>query len=334
MLQSALDHYQRQQRITALGLIAARRSRDNPARLLAVVTAFQLAAAEDAAAAVPLMLAEQGIDAAPDGRVNTRALSGVASDGRPLGSLLEQADTQSAFDMIVTTQLQDMARLSGSLGGVSRPAVSGYVRMLNTPSCSRCVVLAGRFYRFNQGFLRHPKCDCRHVPSTEDHADDLRTDPKAYFQSLEQAEQDRVFTKAGAQAIRDGADLGQVVNARRGARGLAPAGGRYTAAEQAMLQGGKSRGGLQRVNVYGQEVFITSEGITRKGVAGKVIGGRSGFVGQDAETVTRITRTGPEARTVTRHRAKGIRLMPESIYEIATDRADAIRLLKAHGYLL
>ena len=115
---------------------------------------------------------------------------------------------------------------------------------------------------------------------------------------------------------------------------MAPAGGRYTAAEQKMLQGGRSRGGLQRVNVYGQEVFITSEGITRKGIAGQVIGRRAGFVGQEAETVTRITRTGPEARTVTRKQAKAPRLMPESIYEIATDREDAIRLLKAHGYLL
>lgn len=355
MLNEAREHYRRQQRLTALGLIAARRVADSPVRAAAVVTAFQLAAAEDAAAAVPLMLAEQGIDTAAEGVVNTRALSGVASDGRPLVSLLEQAETSFVFDLMVTTQLQDMARMAGSLGGISRPAVKGYVRMLNTPSCSRCVVLAGRVYKMQEAFDRHPKCDCRHVPVDEDTADDLRTDPKAYFNSLPSANrldemhpnltakarreaglfsQEDIFTKAGAQAIRDGADIRQVVNARRGARGMAPAGGRYTLAEQRMLQGGKSRGGLQRVNVFGQEVFITSEGITRRGIAGQVIGRRSGFVGQEAETVTRNTRRGAEARTVTRQRAKAIRLMPESIYEIATDREDAIRLLKAHGYLL
>lgn len=41
-------------------------------------------------------------------------------------------------------------------------------------------------------------------------------DPYEYFQSLSAAEQDRVYTKAGAQAIRDGGDLFQVVNSRRG----------------------------------------------------------------------------------------------------------------------
>lgn len=334
MLQQALEHYRRQQRLTALGLLAARRVSDSPARAAAVVAAFQLAAAEDAAAAVPLMLAEQGIDATAEGQVNTRALSGVASDGRPLQSLLEQAESPNAFDLIVTTQLQDMARMAGSLGGVSRPAVKGYVRMLNTPSCSRCVVLAGKFFRFNQGFLRHPKCDCRHVPSDEDHADSLTTDPQAYFRSLPAGEQDRIFTKAGAQAIRDGADMGQVVNARRGARGMAPAGGRYTAAEQKLLQGGRSRGQLERVNVYGQQVFITSEGITRKGIAGQVLGARRGFVGTEAETVTRLTRTGAQQRTVTRQTARTPRLMPESIYEVAENREEAVRLLKVHGYLL
>lgn len=42
--------------------------------------------------------------------------------------------------------------------------------------------------------------------------------PRAYFDSLDEAQQNRLFTKAGAQAIRDGADLNQVVNSRRGMR--------------------------------------------------------------------------------------------------------------------
>src|SRR5690606_23965723 len=33
-----------------------------------------------------------------------------------------------------------------------------YVRMLTPPSCSRCTVLAGRWYRKNAGFARHPGC--------------------------------------------------------------------------------------------------------------------------------------------------------------------------------
>src|SRR5690606_25790677 len=81
---------------------------------------------------------------------------------------------------------------------------------------SRCVILAGRFYRKNTGFQRHPGCDCRHIPASESVAGDLAVDPRAYFDSLTEAEQDKAFTKAGAEAIRAGADIGQVVNARRG----------------------------------------------------------------------------------------------------------------------
>lgn len=34
----------------------------------------------------------------------------------------------------------------------------GYVRVLNPPSCGRCAILAGRFYRWSAGFQRHPMC--------------------------------------------------------------------------------------------------------------------------------------------------------------------------------
>lgn len=47
-------------------------------------------------------------------------------------------------------------------------------------------------------------------------ADDFRVDPKLYFESLNESEQNRIFTKAGAEAVRDGADLNRVVNARLG----------------------------------------------------------------------------------------------------------------------
>src|SRR5688500_1052764 len=60
------------------------------------------------------------------------------------------------------------------------------------------------------------RCDCVHIPVAEDTSDDLRTNPRAYFDSLSVAEQDKAFTKAGAEAIREGADMNQVINARRG----------------------------------------------------------------------------------------------------------------------
>ena len=311
MLASALDHYARQQRITAKALIAARRARwGTLARLTAIVTTFQIVAAKDAAQSSPLMLAEQGIDTDMAGAVVPSALAGVASDGRLLESLLDLTRlpdaTEVMFDRIITTQIQDAARGAGSVAVAATPAVTGYVRMLNPPSCSRCAVLAGREYKWNTGFDRHPGCDCRHVPVDEDTADDLRTDPVAYFRSLPTAEQLReqypdltvamrrdaglfsqedVFTKAGAQAIRDGGNIGQVVNARRGMSKAAS-------------------GRLERRNVFGQDIATTTEGMTRRGSA-------------------------------RRSRGKAaVRLMPESIYDIADgDRAEALRLLKVHGYI-
>ncbi len=66
----------------------------------------------------------------------------------------------------------------------------------------------------------------------------MRTDPRKYFASLSSAEQDRVFTKAGAEAIRAGADIAKVVNARRG---------------------------MQEATLFGRKVLATSEGATIRG---------------------------------------------------------------------
>ena len=140
--------------------------------------------------------------------------------------------------------------------------------------------MAGRWYKWNAGFQRHPQCDCVHVPAAEDAAGDLTTNPSDYFDSLTPAQQDSIFTKSGAQAIRDGADINQVVNARRG------------------MYRAQSLGGAR----------LTREGITRYGYA------------------TNAPGSSVAAR-------RGARLMPETIYEVAADRADAVRLLRTNGYL-
>lgn len=292
MLTSALEHYRTQQRITAAAVIEARQRRSRGPRAVALAVAgFQLVAARDALEAVPLMLEEQGIDAPPVAEIHEPALIGTASDGRPLETLFEQAETEWQFGLMVATQLQDVARLASGLSIATRPNVGGYVRMLNPPSCSRCAILAGRFYKWNAGFERHPRCDCRHIPSSESLAGDLTTDPKAYFDSLSEAEQNRTFTNAGAKAIRDGADVGRVVNARRGMS---------TAA-----RGVSGRKMLAPEMVGGRPVYVTRESITKRGAAHK-------------------SRTG---RNMT------ARLMPETIYEVAEDRADALRMLRLHGYI-
>lgn len=205
----------------------------------AAVTTAQRTAAASALVSGALALGQQDTWAEPDGLVNPDAFAGLTADGRNLETLLrapaittrtliadgvEPAEALAAggrqLSMLVLTEIADAGRGAAGVQIAARPRV-GYVRMLNPPSCSRCVVLAGRFYRWNQGFLRHPRCDCKHVPTmvtdqAEAFAEGLIDDPYEAFNRMSEAEQNRVFTNAGAQAIRDGADMYQVVNARRG----------------------------------------------------------------------------------------------------------------------
>ncbi|MFI1197707.1 ADP-ribosyltransferase [Micromonospora sp. NPDC020750] len=308
------------------------------ARLLVLLTGAQQAVAARADGYLDEVLDAQGLASDGAGRVSAQALAGVASDGRDLADLLYRpvvsalvgikqgatveramAGGAATLDMIVRTQVADAGRVADQVAMVARPGVDGYVRMLVGRSCSRCVILAGRRYRWNAGFDRHPRCDCVHVPAAEDTADEIRTDPRAYFDSLSREEQDRAFTIAGAEAIRLGADLGQVVNARRGARGLLTAGARVTGDEARMLRGGRDRGRLEAVDVYGRQLYVTSEGVTVRGAAGKQLGA----------AVTGVKTPGSRYRS-----AKTPRLMPESILQIAgNDRAEAVRLLTRFGYI-
>ena len=303
--------------------------------LLALVTRAQEQAAAGSDAYVSAALVAQGLDPDAAGRVNATALAGVASDGRELSTLLQQplittktligqgASAAQALQsgrfvmgMLVGTQVADAGRVGDGMATVSRPRAAGYVRMLSTPSCSRCIVLAGKFYRWSAGFNRHPMCDCRHIPASEDTADDLTTDPRAYFASLSREEQDKAFTQAGAEAIRDGADINQVVNARRGARGLNTAAGRRTREEALALRNGKDRGSLQTERVYGRDALITTEGTTSRGIAGRRL--------QELQKV----------KGQLYRRSRTPRLMPEQIYADATSRDDAIRLLRRFGYII
>jgi hypothetical protein len=295
-------------------------------RMLLAVAGAQLLSAASSALYLDRVLAEQGLDPTAVGAVNARALAGIASDGRPLDTLLMQpmfttlaalgagmqearalAGGYATLDMIVRTQIADAGRVADELATAVRPAAQGYVRMVSPGACARCAILAGRWYRWDAGFLRHPSCNCVGIPSAEDRAGDLFTDPRAYFDSLSPEEQDRIFTTSGAEAIRLGADMSQVVNARRG---------------------------MQSSVVFGREIQHTLEGITRRGVAGsRLIAEGARLQGIQAETVTRTSRSGPVERQVIRQRVNIPRLMPEQILADATGRDAAIRLLRRFGYI-
>jgi len=244
----------RQLEVVALG--ASRRAWDRRVRaedlqgswreasqeLTTVMTEVQREAATAGSVYVAGSLASQGLYEAPSGFVNPNAFAGVAADGRSLEELLYSPMPKalsyigagyptlqalkmgrSSLDRIARTTVADAGRGAASVDITSRAGV-GYVRMLTPPSCSRCAILAGRFYRWNAGFQRHPRCDCRHIPSSENKAGDLATDPYEYFRSLSGQDQVKLFGRGETQAINDGADIFQTVNARRG---MTP-GGRMT----------------------------------------------------------------------------------------------------------
>lgn len=225
-------------------------------RLFVALSAAQFTAAARANDYVSQTLAAQGVDVAAAGQVSASAFAGVASDGRSLQPLLQSpvfaakiaiahgatvpramAVGQATLETIVRTQVGDAGRVADGVAIAARPR-TGWVRMLVGSSCPRCVILAGRFYRYSSGFERHPNDDCISIPAVEDTAGDYTTDPRQAF------DEGRVrgLSAADEQAIRDGADMAQVVNAHQG---MSTAGGVKTTTT------GTSRRGLAGQRLQG-----------------------------------------------------------------------------------
>lgn len=246
MLESAILHYQEQQQIGVKTIKAVRRlwrgmTDDFDLSWSRIgldvgdaIMAGQLAASQ--AAQEHLLGMGDELDLGnPVGLADPFAFVGWTSEGieldRVTRSSIVQAkqlvgagvDVASALTQAGSWLEQLTANeLTGAASGMSTTTVTstpqtGYVRMLNLPSCKDCIILAGRWYRWNQGFQRHGGCDCEHIPARESMTE-LRTDPYEAFNSLTKAEQDKIFGKADAQAIRDGGDIYRVVNVRN--RGL------------------------------------------------------------------------------------------------------------------
>jgi hypothetical protein len=132
--------------------------------------------------------------------------------------MIDSTSPNAEFERLVASLVQDAGRAAESVATTVRSRIV-HVRYLNPPSCSRCAVLAGRVYRWSDGFQRHPNCDCVMVPCEE--SDPLApVDPVALFE----AGQVSGLSKTDAQALRDGADFGQIVNVRRKAAGLRDSG--------------------------------------------------------------------------------------------------------------
>lgn len=202
-----------------------------------VMASGQVRAAGLGAAYGAQALAQQRTYVAPESFVDAEAFGGFAANGRALAGALYSpiAYTKTLIgggmsprealvsggkylSGTVRTEIADASRGAAGADIAARSGV-GYVRMLNPPTCKDCSILAGKFYRWNAGFKRHKRCDCVHVPAKGSDAatsEGLIHDPYEYFQSLSDAQQDKVYGQSNAQAVRDGADIFQVVNVNRG----------------------------------------------------------------------------------------------------------------------
>lgn len=277
---STLAHYRDQQALTAVTLAAARSqwARLGPGdfdsdwrvigpRLIAILGTAQRRAAAAGAAYIADAVDELALVVEVLATVITTALVGTASDGRSLatllygpvitarealgaGSGLDEAllSGRNSLDLIIRTQVADAARIASGLAVVARSDL-GWVRMLNLPSCSRCVILAGKWFRWNEGFERHPGCDCRHIPATEAIAGDLTLDPR---RAIESGKVTGLSVADARAVVRDGADPGQVVNAHRGMYVAAAYGRRLTSTRE-----GTSARGLAARNIARQGSSFT-----------------------------------------------------------------------------
>jgi hypothetical protein len=312
--------------------------RSRLADAVAIVTAGQLAAAR---------LADPYLDATVgpgDGAalVVPQALAGRTLEGRTLEGLLDlpriEALTLVGQDVSAATALRragaslalygrtataDSAR-QAVVAGMGARRVAGYYRRLNLPSCARCVILAGRWYRVNQGFNRHPGCDCVHVPG-----DSPGDGPGFDARRAILDGQVRGLSAAETEAIRLGADPSQVVNARRG---MSTVGGRRVTTE------GTTRRGIAGARILAAE----ADRVAGLDVAGATYRNVTMSRERAAELVDAMRRgqtftrriAGGRTQTAAYRRTRTARPTPEQILADATSQDAAIRALINNGYII
>lgn len=303
-------------------------------QMAAQVGSAQLTAAKLSAPYLNAIDRANSFKAAPAAIV-PEAFANVMGDGREVAPALYGAVTNTktligtgvpparAFEVganflsiVASAALHDMSRNADRVLAAGKTYTT-YIRVVNGSACSRCAILAG-MYSGPDAFLRHVSCQCGVVPitNTSKVPGGLHADPGSYFDSLSVSEQDRVFTKAGAEAIRQGANPVSVVNARRGAYGIGYSGHTNLPAV--------NRGALKPL-VIGVKadgtplmVYATTEGTTARGA----------FYKSERDASANAAKSGRYRRTST------IRLMPEQIAKMAGGNSERwVELLGRYGYL-
>jgi hypothetical protein len=258
-----------------------------------------------------------------DGREVAPALFGAVTNAKTL--IGRGMPATRAFEVgahfvaaVASAALHDMSRNADRVLAAGK-GYTTYIRVVNGSACSRCAILAG-MYSGPDAFLRHVSCQCGVVPIVvgAKTPSGLHDSPGAYFDSLSKEQQDKRFTNAGAEAIRQGASPVSVVNARRGAYGIGYSGHTNLPISRdirnqlhPIVIGVKTDGTPLRV-------FATTEGTTARG----------SFYKGEREATRIATASDRYRRTTT------IRLMPEQIAKMAgQDPARWRELLIRYGYL-
>jgi hypothetical protein len=327
--QASAAGYQRQQQalgdVAVIGAIQAWRMIDGKAldlswihvvaRMLGVISGAQRKAAAAAPGYLERALRAQHVAASAEARLLDRAFAGLTGDGRPLAGLLYAPvalskqrigqgeriasvlrDEEKHVALLARTVTQDAGRMALQTAMAADPQVRGYVRQVNLPACARCIILSGRFYRYSDGFLRHPNCDCTMIPAAGERWVEA-PDPAELIGQMQRehpARLRRSLTEGDLKALQHGADLNQVVNAHRG---MATAAG------------------------PGRKVSVTREGTTVRGAAGRKLAAEAG------------TKSGGRYRTARSPRLTPAQIFLEASREQWSE-AEIVRQLTRFGYII
>ena len=167
----------------------------------------------------PEIVPEQFASQTPDGRDLTGLLAraaptAITAQRQGHGVRAAMARAGAFLNMVVRSVISDTGRQADQVSMVANRKVVAYIRVVELPACSRCIILAGREYGVSTGFLRHPNCDCTMEPVTRKHTPTV-ADAKDLFDKMSPAQRRKVFGEAGTKAIEDGARISSVVNARK-----------------------------------------------------------------------------------------------------------------------
>ena len=315
-LQQARSHYERQRRIVAAGLTAVRRLFKRNAPLIEVATMVARYQMASATASTQTMAAFAG-DTSP--LTAPTAFAGVSSRGFPITEPIvatidrfEPAPLEplpdnwwgdaekfmASVEQLIVSEIQDAGRTASQVEMVTRPEWQNYVRMLNPPSCARCAILAGRVYRDLDAFDRHPGCDCVMVPVQD-----------------WQAAHDRGLISTPEMAF-DKGQIGSYYTAKDGSR---------------RWQAGLSQADAQAVRDGADITTVVNAGQGISSPRGSTPSITTDLFGHRVKATTYGTTRRAQWRK--KNPTRLVRLRPESIYEFAKDRDDAIRLLKLYGYI-